>query len=206
MALIGGGWAFLSEKAFGATDDKVTSKVLLEPSCSTSGDACPVVKKKHRRSARQFRNGKFHRSDGFAPAAVFKKPKASRRIFVRKIRRVMENAQSSNTSAKYAAMTGDLPCHSTDRSCAFKIYRDMVSNSTCADRGVAYPTSEANTCYLPSTRRITKEDVQVGGAVILCGGAVAIGVATSTASGGTTAFVAAWGATSCGWAFWSSID
>ncbi len=44
------------------------------------------------------------------------------------------------------------------------------------------------------------------GAVVLCGGGVVIGVVTSTASAGTTAFVAAWGATACGWAAWMGMD
>jgi hypothetical protein len=164
-------------------------------SCSTSGDACPPIKKKHRRWARKFRNGKITPGSGFNPKRVFARPRAARRIFVRKINRVLRaEGMTARTSTVRAR----------------RIYRKFVMEGNCVSIGdhFARPGATSEVCRWadPAYKPITKRQVQIAGTFILCAAAVGIGVATSTATAGTTAMIAFVGASACGWGLWSKLD
>lgn len=205
-ALIAAGWAFVVDRAYGA--DKVppsSSSTTIQRCVTDSGAACDAPTKRDRRAARKFRNGKIHRSGGFRPARVFKQPRAARRIMVTKIRRVLERADANarpNTKGGHNPYEG---C--TSRGCALEAYMELVKNAGCADRGGPYPI-DVGTCRYPTGNsvKLTKKQVQAGGTAVLCSGGVIFGVVASPASGGSTAFAAFWGATSCGWTLWAMLD
>lgn len=169
-----------------------------QKSCVTdSNTPCPSVKKKHRKAARKFKAGKIHHSSGFKPGRVFKRPKAAKRIFVNRIENVLHKSGKQTAFAEPGC---------TNRCEAFKIYRRLAADANCVDRGRSFPIDPATCKYPDSTKQFTKQQIQTGGTAILCGGGVAIGVATSGATVGVTAFAAVWGATACGWSFWDAID
>jgi hypothetical protein len=157
------------------------------------------IRPRHKRSASRFREGRIHHSSGFRPSRVFRSPRVARGIFVTKIERALARHRTARLTAGVCEHPGN------DRLCAYEIYGHLQEKASCADRGPAYPTAEG-TCWFPQTRPFTKQEIQTGGAVFFCGGTVIIGVATSGATAGTTAFIAMWGAASCGWAFWDAID
>ncbi len=201
MFLLGAGSGYVISEANGApartlapaaADTDMTPQA---DSCSTSGDACPPVRKKHRRWARKFRKGKITHGSGFNPKRVFTRPRAARRIFVRKINRVL---RAEGMLAK------------SSRARARRIYRTFVTEGNCVSIGdhFARPGATSEVCRWadPDYKRITKRQVQIAGTFILCGAAVGIGVATSTATAGTTAMIAFVGASACGWGLWSKLD
>jgi hypothetical protein len=201
MFLLGAGSGYLIGEANGAPVATVapaaaaTDMTPQVDSCSTSGDACPPIRKKHRRWARKFRNGKITHGSGFKPKRVFARPRATRRIFVRKINRVL---RAEGMTAR------------TSRTRAQRIYRNLVMDGSCISIGDRFVrpgvTSEVCRWADPDYKPITKRQVQITGTFILCGAAVGIGVATSTATAGTTAMIAFVGASACGWGLWSKLD
>lgn len=202
--LVGTGIGLIAEEAEGT--GKTSPSQTSTQRCVSSADAgCTTIRKRDRRAARKFRNDRIDHAHGFRPAKVFKKPRVARKIFVTKIRRVLIKA---NQSGRVVAR-GDNPyAGCTSRGCALEIYNDLREKSGCAAFGGPYPT-DTDTCTMnsqPGTRPFTKEEIQTGGTAVLCGGGVVIGVMTSGASAGTTTFAAIWGATACGWSFWSAID
>jgi hypothetical protein len=194
--LVGGALAYVAERADGATEEAAKADA-----CGTYGVSCPVVKKKHRRSVRQFKGGKFQQASGFNPQKMFKKPKASRRIMVNRIHYALKDAKAKSATGSVEFSKASV-CSDTSRMCAFEIYQNMAANSDCVDLvHSVYPTHESSTCWKPQTRPLTKKEVFAGGAAVFCGGSVAFGVSMAGASGGSTAFLAIWGASSCGWSF-----
>jgi hypothetical protein len=201
--LLGAGGGYLIGEANGASVATsplapaavVTDMTPQADSCSTSGDACPPIKKKHRRWARKFRKGKIAHGSGFKPKRVFTRPRAARRIFVRKINRVLRAEGMSARTSQTRART---------------IYRNLRMEGNCVSIGdhFARPGATSEVCRWadPDYKPITKRQVQIAGTFILCGAAVGIGVATSTATAGTTAMIAFVGASACGWGLWSKLD
>jgi hypothetical protein len=199
--LLGAGGGYVIGEANGAPvamvapAAAVTDKTPQADSCSTSGDACPPIRKKHRRWARKFRHGKITHGSGFNPKRVFTRPRAARRIFVRKINRVL---RAEGMTAK-ASLTR-----------AQRIYRNLRMEGNCVTIGGHFvrPGATSAVCRWaePDYKPITKRQVQIAGTFILCGAAVGIGVATSTATAGTTAMIAFVGASACGWGLWSKLD
>lgn len=194
VAVIG---ANLINSAYGATNDGVSSRVTPCP----GGESCWPAKK----SARKFRQGYFQAARGFDESVVFANPDAARKVIVAKIERKLARASRTDLATARARLGvgSDVGC--TDRCLAWKLYAEMMSDASCVSSGT--PSNAANTCYrAPTTRPLTKKEVQAGGAVVFCGGAVVFGVAGSSASAGGTAFIAIWGAAACGWSFWASLD
>ncbi len=195
MFLLGAGGGYLVGEAYSAPPRAHAEVSPQVETCTVWGTTCPPIKKKHRRWAKKFRNGKIAHGSGFNPRRVFARPKASRRIFLRKINRVL---QASGDTAKVSQAR------------ARRIYRTFVQEGNCVSIGdhFARPGAESQVCKWadPDYRPITKKQVQIAGTFILCGAAVGIGVATSTATAGTTAMIAFVGASACGWSLWSKLD
>lgn len=196
-----GGWAFNRASAAPAEGHRTVARCM-----EMDGQACPSPTARDRRAAKKWRAGRIHHASGFNPRRAFVRPVVARRVWVNKITRTLRHANARQQSAVHRRLDVDgTKC--TDRQCAFELYGQMVRDAGCVDAGqAAYPIDPGTCKYPDSARRLTKDDIQNGGMVILCGGSVAIGAATSTATFGTTAFIAAWGATACGWAFWTVVD
>lgn len=195
---VGYGWATLSDKAFGAETTAVVPAQVQDDDTDQAQRCCSALARKY---ARKFRRGEMGRDSGFRPGRWFVNPKVARRIWIRKIARYLENHPNKwpRRREQYQARS----CYPASTCYATDLYSKSRESATCV-AGSPYPANQ-DACKKGmniNSRGMTKEMLQKFGAVVLCGGAVAIGAVTSTASGGTTAFVAVWGATSCAWSFW----
>lgn len=170
---------------FGLTVDKAAGA---EPAsggpsyrCVThDGDPCPAPY-----AAKKFRHHKMGRVHGVNPARVWKHPAAAKRVWIRKIKRARAHGR---VSTAYRGMT------------AAQIYKNAMSDATCAGHGTYSPYSygfDVCTIQGPETKLTTK-DIQNTGAVIFCGGGVALGAVTSEVGG----WMIGWGAASCMWGAW----
>lgn len=170
-------------------------------------------------SAKKFRNGYFHESHGFPAKRIFKHPRAARYFFVKKLANRIGNLGTAHRSriawhffgsGRVTTRTG---CTSTycygcsDYCLAWKMYGELMRNAGCV--GYGRPTTSKSTCQYPGTEAsITKKGVQRGGALVICGVAVGIGILAAPESAGSSTVAAAGitGAVGCGWSFWSSFD
>ena len=202
-ALIGWSWAFFSEKTFGA-EPVSASRGVAGTWVPTCGQNVECIDDRARRIARKFRAGDVRKDHGWRPRNAFRAPVKARRVWVRKIARYLDNHPGKwrTISAEYRAAS----CYPASTCYAKELYEDSRARSNCVSAG--YPAATGGTCDREwrNGPGLTLEQIQKGGAVALCGGGVVIGVVTSTASMGTTAFVAGWGAAACGWAAWMGMD
>jgi len=201
---VGYGWATLSESAFGATPATVSQVDDQETIDTSQASGVPAP----RRYAKRFRAGKMGRDDGFRPGKWFGAPKKARRMWTRKIARYLENHPKQWAELrKSGKVSVARSCYPASTCWGAELYSRARENATCV-AGTGYPayTDACRKGDPLNARGLTIETLQKIGAVILCGGAVGIGAVTSTASAGTTAFIAVWGATSCAWSFWMGFD
>ena len=196
---VGAGWGALSDKAFGSVPVQ-RSVVSGEETQAGEARCCPRLARKY---ARQFRSGRIHHASGFRPGRVFHAPRRARRVIVNKTHRYLRSHPGHLRSlpAPAGLRSG---CDTSERCYAYRLYAEMREDASCVSRGV--PSNRAHACIRPPESKLTKEQIQKLGGLVLCGGSVAFGVATSPFSAGTTAFVAMWGAAACGWSFWMSFD
>jgi hypothetical protein len=169
---------------------------------SDPGLACSI-----RTNVRHFKEGKLGRSAGYRAklANLYRRPAAARRVWIHKIAAAIEeqNAElaAKGITARYAA--DDAPL----------LYRKSTRRASCASAG-GYPAiaSGKRTCNGYRVGRmngpgLTKKQVQIGGAAVLCGTGVVLGlVAAGPTAGSTVYLLAGSGAASCLWATWSQID
>lgn len=160
-------------------------------------------------SAKRFRHGYFHRTHGIPVRHVFKAPKVAKRIFVRKITRKIGHLSARHRArivAHFGSSRGGIGTACTDNCLAWKMYGELASTAGCV--GAHSPLSTAGTCRSGTNAGVTKDQVQKGGAVVICGAFVVIGVlsAPETAGGGTVAMTALAGTFSCGWSAWMMFD
>ena len=169
---------------------------------SDPGLACSI-----RTNVRRFKQGKLGRSDGYRRKLddLYRRPAAARRAWIHKIAQAIEeqNAElaAKGVTARYAAADAPL------------LYRQSTRHASCASAG-GYPAiaSGKRTCNGYRVGRIngpglTKKQVQIGGAAVLCGAGVVLGlVAAGPTAGSTVYLLAGSGAASCLWATWSQVD
>ena len=204
---VGAGWGALSDRAFGAAPTVVAGapyqqmgKEQASEQQESAASCCPKLAKK---LARKFRRGKIHHAHGFKPGKVFHAPRKARRVIVNKTYRYLKAHPGHLKQVPRPAGLRS-GCESNERCFAYELYGEMVEDASCVSSGV--PTNRAGTCLRTPESKLTKKQIQRLGLVTLCGGSVAFGAATSPLSGGATAFIAMWGAASCGWSFWLTFD
>lgn len=192
----------------GTLVDKATG---VEPSrrCATdTGSPCTTPTAHDKRFARKYRSGYVRHAHGFDPHKVFKHPRAARHIIVRRIARAIDNAQRHGRTVTYRKAGREVTCPSTGgRQCAWEMYAELMRKAGCTGWGDTDINHRACLDLMaPSTRPLTKRDVQIGASAGLCGADVVVGIATTTATSGTTAIIASTAATACIISFWSMVD
>lgn len=194
-ALVGvvGGKALSNEQP---TDETIAVQTVTQEKSDKAQRCCTSFAKK---AARKFRRGKIRKDRGYKPGKVFYAPRKAAKVWVNKIERAIARQCKSNSSVPTCRQV--TRC---DRCRAWELYREQTKNTSCATAG------EVRHAYMAcggKGPRLTKRQVQVGGSVVLCGAAVAMGVVTAPPTrGASVAFVAFLGATSCGWGFWITVD
>lgn len=192
FALVGASIAILTvEPAHGA--DRI---------CTHNPDGtCTVAPPK---AAHKFRHHRYIRSHGFPAKRVWKNPKVARAVWVNKITRYLDRHPAKRRQVRHhlGAARGS-GC--TDRCLAYQVYGELMAGSNCV--GWAYPTYGTHKCVYPGGAKITKRGIQRAGSLVICGGAVVIGVVGAAGSDGvaTPAVVGMWGGLGCGWSFWASF-
>jgi hypothetical protein len=166
---------------------------------SDAGMACSI-----RHNVRAFKRGDLGRIKGYKSRVddLYRHPRAAKRVFIRKIKRAIVRRNSRLIAA------GVSPRVTT--SAARSLYRQSIASSSCMGAG-NYPAwaTKKGTCSSapPSGPGLTKRQVQVGGAVALCGAGVVLGVVTAPATAGASVYyVAGVGGLGCLWGFWSQVD
>jgi hypothetical protein len=169
---------------------------------SDPGLACSI-----RTNVRHFKQGKLGRSEGYRAKLddLYRRPAAARRVWIRKIGRAIEeqNAELAAKGITPRLAAADAPA----------LYRKSTRHASCASAG-GYPAiaTGKRTCNGYRVARmngpgLTKKQVQIGGAAVLCGSGVVLGlVAAGPTAGGTVYLLAGSGALSCMWATWSQVD
>lgn len=208
-------FAVLSAKAYGAEPTQSAPSVT-QSSTQTEQKMCRHTNGDGgcwfgpRVSAKKFRHGYFHRAHGLAAKRIFKAPKAARAVFVKKIAHKIGNLPAKHRLRIVHHFFGSTKDPSnygcTDYCLAWKMYGQLSAKAGCVGNGP--PTTTTNTCLYTSQSSITKRGVQQGGAVVICGVLVVVGVVTApeTAGTSTVALSASAGAFSCGWSAWSMFD
>jgi hypothetical protein len=200
---------FAAQKADGAPDRM----------CTHNPDmTCKWTPKK---TARKFREGYYKRAHGANLSAFFEQPAKSRQVFVRKVHRKIANMSPEHRRKVQGFVNGWIKSHSAARTggnvpeaCSIKDWWclsrasvfTVVHGATC--RGGQYYSVLRRSCAYPGPEEhfmTVKQTIAVGGA-FFCGGTVVVGAITTPASGGTTAFVAGWGATSCMFSTWAALQ
>jgi hypothetical protein len=169
---------------------------------SDPGLACTI-----RTNVRHFKQGKLGRSEGYRAKLdnLYRRPAAAKRVWIHKIAAAIEeqNAElaAKGITARFAA--ADAPV----------LYRRSTRHASCASAG-GYPAiaTGKRTCNGYRVGRmngpgLTKKQVQVGGAAVLCGTGVVLGlVAAGPTAGSIVYLLAGSGAASCLWATWAQVD
>jgi hypothetical protein len=208
MALVGGTWGWLSDRALGVEAGRPGSAPAVAQLVPTSEQCCSAdVRRFARRAARKFRSGGIRRDHGFRPGAVYRAPRQVREVWVSKIHRWIL-AHPGHLRTLSARRVGGRACYPSSRCYAAGLYADAVAHASCVTG--SYPAASQGACDRAPWHNgpgLTKRQVQDLGSVVLCGGGVALGVATAPPTrGGSVAFVAFWGALACGWSFWTAVD
>lgn len=210
MALLGGSWGWVSSRAFGTDPDRPAPASAGAGAATVErGERCcsEDVKRFARRAAKRFRAGKIRRDRGFRPGAVYRSPRAARRVWVRKIHRYLL-AHPGHLRALEPRQVGGRTCYPAQKCYAQGLYGDTASRASCVTG--SYPAVTQGACERAPWRNgpgLTKKQVQNLGSVVLCGGGVVLGVTSAPPTrGGSVLFVAFWGALTCGWSFWAAID
>lgn len=203
LTLISVGGGGLANEASGAEPEaEPESAQQLAPTCTINGDAhCGAIKKKHRRNAKKFRNGKIHKDNGFKPANTWKRPKMVRRVMVAKIEVALRKADTASAMNRTDGVS-TVKRASEYRTQATAAWRNLTANATCVTTGQPSYPALPNECRSGNEPGWTKRKVQATGAVLLCGGGVMAGIFT----GGASTAVVLFGGASCGWGFWSQMD
>ena len=202
-ALVGYAGGTLFDRAAGATRDlplRVAAARACDPDVSLP---CSVGV-----NVSSFRQGELGRSVGYREqlGTVYRRPAVAKRVWVRKISRaiVKENARLEEQGIEPRYTLAD----------ARSLYLHNTRGASCSTAG-NYPAiaSGRRTCNgyrvgdINNGPGLTKKQVQIAGAVILCGAGVALGVvAAGPTAGSSTALVAGTGAVSCLWSFWAAVD
>lgn len=209
MALLGAGWGLLSERALGLEAPAGTVPEEVQPALSERSEACcsADVMRWARKAAKKFRAGKIHRDHGMRPGDIYRAPGKARRIWINKIHRWIVTHPGHLRTLSPRTVAGR-SCQPVDYCYAAGVYDDAVQDSTCVTG--SYPAATQGACDRAPWRNgpgLTKKQVQVGGALVLCGAGVAMSVVTAPPSGGSSVALTAFlGAATCGWAFWASVD
>jgi hypothetical protein len=185
----------ISGKAFG--EEGTTSRI-----CTPNPSQELVCWSAHK-YAKKFRAGYFHRAHGVSASRVFKAPVKARAVWYHKIDHYLDNHPKQKASLRHRL--GARTASRGGCSLVCEAYRMVMIKSSCVSHA-RNPSTARDVCNRIGTLDpIGKEDIQRAGAVTFCGGAIILGVAGAPESAGGTTFIAAWGAASCGWSFWSSF-
>lgn len=208
MALLGASWALVSDNAWGRQTVDRGTQHLQEDRPDGAVECCSAdVKRFARKAAKRFRAGHIRRDHGFRPGAVYRAPQQARRVWVGKIHRWIL-AHPGHLRALPPRSVAGRACYPAQTCYAADLYQDTVGGASCVTG--SYPAAAQGACDRAPWHNgpgLTKKQVQVGGSVIFCGGGVVLGVATAPPTGGgSVAFVAFWGALSCGWSFWTTVS
>lgn len=198
----------VSARAFGVSSDRM---------CTHNPDM--TCKWSPAKTARKFRDGYYDKAHGVNLSNYFKQPAKSRAVFVKKAHRKIAHMSPAhrrlvlqwiNAHSKVTARgSGDPPsvCNIKDWWCLARAsVFTAVKGANC--RGGQYYSVSTRSCRNepPEEHFMTvRQTIAVGG-VFFCGGSVVIGVITSPASGGSTAMVAGWGASSCMFSAWAALQ
>lgn len=198
MTAVGFGWPRLVDAASGApavvqvkADDQPAEKC-----CS------PDAQRLGRHMAAKFRKGKINKDHGVDVGYWYKQPKKVRNVWIRKIARYLE--KHPGQMAKVQAKRGASSCYPASTCYATEMYEESVDKSTCVSSGYLSYNSGRHVCergigYIG--HGLTKRQVQIGGAVVICGAQVAVGVRS-----GAGPFASILGSVGCGWALWEALD
>ena len=176
---------------------------------TSSGEACGTIQPRSRTIARKYRHHKIRHAHGFNPHALFKRPKVAKRIIVRKMMRAAAKAQVNGKPIAVNTARRTTSCYAEDAACWRRVYDGMVEDAGCrsmADLDYAFYWSICSEKMGFKSGTLTKHQIQVGLTVALCGAGVIAYVATSTATGGTTAVIGSTMASSCLVQVWRDID
>ena len=194
-ALIGFGSPALVDAAWSAKAPAATAQAeedLSPPNarCVLNGDEVPCST-----HVKKFKNGNYGRSKGLPVNKLFANPAAAKEVFVTKITRKLKSAKPNSTIGR---MVAERKC---DRCLAYEMYADMVKNASCVGKGSLSPDSHLCRAKYPGEGpQLTKKQLQIGGAAVLCAG----GAAITGSRGGL--FAGLFGAATCGWALWTAVD
>lgn len=199
----------VSARAFGASAERM---------CTHNPDMS--CKWSPAKTARKFREGYYEKAHGVKLHNYFKKPVKSRAVFIRKAhrkiarmspahRRLVLQWVNAHSAAAKTRGPGNPPsvCSIKDWWCLSRAsVFTAVRGASC--RGGQYYSVSTRSCRNEPREEhfmTVRQTIAVGG-VFFCGGSVVIGVITSPASGGSTAMVAGWGATSCMFSAWAALQ
>jgi hypothetical protein len=154
------------------------------------------------RHIKNFKAGKYSRSHGLPVRKLFKRPAVAKEVWVNKITRRIKSSCSGKVDASAVPTCRAASARMCDRCVAYELYEEMVANATCSGKGNLYSRRYLCAAKYPGEGpRLTKRQVQIGGAAVLCGGNVAI-----AARGGGGLLAGLFGGAACGWALWEAID
>jgi hypothetical protein len=198
--LIGFGFPALVDAAWSAERSGTT------PESTEAAPVCgPGNQVECKKYVRAFKAGRYGRSRGLPVQKMFASPKVARKVWVTKITRKIQKACATpiaRPSAEGTSVTCTRAARMCDRCLAYEMYRDMVQHATCSGRGHLDPDDELCRAKYPGTGpQLTKRQIQIGGAAILCAGNVAI-----AARGGAGLLAGLFGGVACGWALWEAVD
>jgi hypothetical protein len=180
----------------------------------------PCIQRAARWASHRFVEGDMGRVHGFRTKRYFRDPAGARRIWVRKIATAVKKYNAHHAHRLHyrghlvVLHRSSRPWTSRDDGAITpgQIY-GMASDSTTCVGLSNYPAWATGSTYCSNTgiksantHGLTKSQVQNGGSAVFCGGAVVLGVLGSPETGGSTLFIASWGAAACGWGLWMAGD
>jgi hypothetical protein len=155
-------------------------------------------------SKRKFNHNRMGRVDGVTGKQLWSHPKTAKRVWVHKFEVYLKN-HPNYASKRSSSHSTDLCFYQPDpEACrAKRMYSEALQNTTCAHAAKYQPyTVNKLVCDDSWTSHINTQQVKRYGTVIVCGGALAVAVATAPETGGGSLVAAAGaGSVSCFWGF-----
>jgi len=189
----------VTDKAYGSEPVSSTASYR----CATDSTApCHTVTRKMKRVARRYRAGVIHHGHGFAPRRMFRNPRASRRIIIRKIARAVAKAEGVRRMDP-----GSDACAYEGVSCA-RLYDNLADHAGCTSLAQLDYQTGWDQChdafgYSSWGGKLTKHQTQIGAVVGVCAGQIIIEIATG---GGATAVTASSLGAGCIVGLWTWLD
>lgn len=155
-------------------------------------------------AAWEFRHGYYTRSHGIPARKVYAHPRQARLVWVHKIDRWLNRHPHKAAVLRQSTgrhMTGGgigAGCPADVSGLACELYQKIAFESTCVSQA-PYPTAAPSVCHMFDHPYLDTVILKRAGTVFFCGGSVVLAAGTK---GGSSLFMAGWGASACGWGLW----